>query len=159
MPGLGYSRAAQSEIITDPPLILLTFPHPSTSVSGWGGVLRYVLDDVAMTSRGVSFQPLAGEVTWSPGLTTAPGTIEFDVFEATLWGRFRDLPVGSQPTVAIEEVRRSAPDVVERFSPIMIIGRVSREIALGRLELTEDNDSDQALSRASFDPARFPGLY
>lgn len=159
MPSPSFAQNASADPAIDTVLVLLTFPHPSTAPSGWGSTLRFVLDGQDVVSRGNTYAALDGQIEMllSGAADSEEIPFEWAVQGNLLWNRL--ISVNAQPTCLIEEVRAAAPSTVERASPIMTIGRVTASLERGRLEMIPAAASDQALSRQSFDPARFPGLF
>lgn len=135
-------------------LHLLTINHADLS-----SPIRLVDNNQAITSRGQTFLPFAfrAQIPAEVDGQLPKVEIQIDAVDQSIIAQLEVLQ--SPPTITLEVIMASAPDVVERGPWLFTIRSVSYNALTIRSELTYEQLTAEPFPYRRFTPSDFPGLF
>lgn len=125
------------------------------------GPLRLVNDLQDFVSDGVTYTALPFQITLpSAGEEGRPSVrLVVDNVDRSMVAAIRGIPPGSTPTVQIDLVLASQPDVIELSFPSLSLRNVDYDQFVIEGTLALDEDDREPIPFMSFTPQLFPGLF
>lgn len=167
MPSNTYFEEALAQDTKEVYLVLLTITHPDLAQLGIdypeigisNGELRLVRNTVDITSRTKVFMAFGFEFTrpneGSPARSVA--SIQMDNVDQRISLLLTELT--TKPTVKVEIVLASNPDVVEQVLPNFKLSGVSWDADVIEGELSVENDSAEPVTAYEFNPKWSPAIF
>jgi len=138
-------------------LAICAISHPSIV----NGPLRVVNDLQDFVSNGLTYTAFPFQVTLpadgEDGRTSL--RLVLDNIDRTVVQAIRSIPPSSTPTVQVDLVLASQPDVVEISFPNLTLRSVDYDVFVVEGDLELDEDDREPFPYASFTPQLFPGLF
>ncbi len=136
---------------------LITITH-STIV---GGPLRFVQDLQDLTSNGNVYTAFPFQITLPADADEGPAKVKLaiDNVDRQIAQTIRTIPPTSPPTVGIEIVVASAPNVVEIAMPGLKLRNVTGDAFQIEGDLHVDEEDLYPFPEGQFTPTSFPGLF
>lgn len=138
-------------------LALVTIDSPSII----GGPLRIVQDLQNITSNGNVYTAFPFEIRLAGDSDDGPAKIMLTVdnIDRTMAAAIKGIPPSTPPTVKVEIVIASQPDVVEISMPNLLLKNVTGDAFRIDGELWMDEEDLMPFPEGSFTPPNFPGLF
>jgi len=138
-------------------LALITITHASII----GGPLRLVQDLQPLTSNGNVYTAFPFEIRLPEDTDDGPAKVllTIDNVDRSIAQAIRGMSPTSPPTVTVELVVASQPDVVEISIPNLTLRNVSGDAMQIEGELRMDEEDLVAFPGQSFTPQLFPGIF
>ena len=132
-----------------------------THASILNGPLRVVNDLQGLTSNGNVYAAFPFQVTLpADGLDGSPRVrLVLDNIDRTIVQAIRSIPPGEPPTVQVDLVLASQPDVVEISFPNLTLRNVDYDQFVVEGDLALDEDDREPIPYQTFTPATSPGLF
>lgn len=125
------------------------------------GPLRVVNNLQNLTSNGNVYAAFPFQVTLpADGLDGSPRVrLALDNIDSTIMQAIRSIPPGEPPTVQVDLVLASQPDVVEISFPNLTLRQVEYDQFVVEGDLALEEDDLEPIPYQSFTPAMTPGLF
>ncbi len=138
-------------------LAMTTITHPSIL----NGPLRVVNDLQNFVSSGNTYVALPFQITLpADGETGRPSLrLVIDNIDRSMVIAIRSIPPSSPPTVQIDLVLASTPNVIEISFPNLTLRNVDYDQFVIQGDLALDEDDLEPIPYQSFTPQLFPGLF
>lgn len=155
MSSQGFVSNAVALTATDPILVLLTIEHADLAEP-----IRLVRNNANIVSRGETFTAFPFDLTL-PGSSdggSSPARIVIDNVDQTIWQTIR--AIATPPTLLIEVVLASAPNVVEESLPIFKLTSASADRFSVEATLADSaEDESEPLVQWELTPSVAPALH
>lgn len=138
-------------------LALVTISHASIV----GGPLRFVQDLQPLTSNGKVYTAFPFQIRLPEDTDDGPAKVllTIDNIDRSITTAIRSMAPSSPPTVTVDLVVASQPNVVEMSIPDLTLRHVSGDAFLIEGELVMDEEDLQPYPEGSFTPNDFSGLF
>lgn len=161
---LNFREALFSQASGELPIFLLTITHPKLDAPIYlstDATTRLTTDPLTYgtLSRGTTFLYAGIDVTLPDEQDKTPPASKLTIQNVT-----RDLiplarSVSSPPSVQIEAILASAPDIVEMTWPVMDMSNLTADMSTLQFDLTVDALTTEPYPSGTFNPADFPALF
>lgn len=152
-----FKAAAHAQETGESLQALITITHASII----GGPLRFVQDLQPMTSRGNVYTAFPFEIRLPADTDegVAKVLLTIDNVDRSIAAAIRGMSPTSPPTVTVDLVMASQPDIVEISIPDLTLRNVSGDAYTIEGELRMDEEDLTPFPEGSFTPQHFPGLF
>lgn len=149
-----YKEAAFAADTPEVPLVLLTISHPSISPP-----IRLVNNTENITSNGNEFIAFPFTPVWADSREDAPPRARLTIDNVSREIAQAIRSITSPPTVTMQLILASAPDVIEQPLPDFKLRNVTWDAGKVSGELTVEDFTAEPYPAGVFSPASFPGLF
>lgn len=152
-----FKAAANAQETGEVLVALITITHSSII----GGPLRLVQDLKDMTSNANVYTAFPFEIRLPDDTDDGPAKVllTIDNVDRSIMVALRTMPPSSPPTVTVELVLASQPNVVEISIQNMTLRSISGDAVQIEGELRMDEEDLRPFPEGSFTPSQFPGLF
>lgn len=152
-----FKAAANAQETGEVLVALITITHSSII----GGPLRLVQDLKDMTSNANVYTAFPFEIRLPDDTDDGPAKVllTIDNVDRSIMVALRTMPPSSPPTVTVELVLASQPNVVEISIQNMTLRSISGDAVQIEGELRMDEEDLTPFPEGSFTPSQFPGLF
>lgn len=152
-----FKAAANAQETGEVLVALITITHSSII----GGPLRLVQDLKDMTSNANVYTAFPFEIRLPDDTDDGPAKVllTIDNVDRSIMVALRTMPPSSPPTVTVELVLASQPNVVEISIQNMTLRSISGDAVQIEGELRMDEEDLTTFPEGSFTPSQFPGLF
>lgn len=154
---MAFVAAAAAQQTSEALLALVTISHPSII----GGPLRLVQDMQDLTSNGNLYTafPFSVQLPDDSDDGVAQVKLTIDNVDQSIMVALRGLAPTEPPTVQVDLVLSSQPNVVEASFPNMTLRNVTGDALTIEGELRMDEEDLSTFPQDSFTPQNFPGMF